>query len=114
MDSKNSIFDLVSLLKVFDANYVSDEECEGLYALDANNPADVALAVDRVLLAEFRSYPAAAKSRMLQLLRSHLDNPREDFDRLFDRVDPVFESGVADKRAFMKAVLKQLESTELT
>ncbi|WP_426321943.1 hypothetical protein [Pseudoduganella sp. R-43] len=111
MKSNNEIFDLLSLLKVFDANYASDEDCEVLNDLDANNPDDVSKAVDVLLISEFRSYLPTVQARLKELLRSRLDNSAEDFAQLFDRVELVFASSVADRRAFMRALLKGLEDS---
>jgi hypothetical protein len=111
MNSKNEIFDLLSLLKVFDTNYASEEDCEAVHDLDANNPEDVLKAVNALLISEFRSYLPTAQARLKELLRSFLDNSAEDFDKLFDRVELVFENSVTDRRAFMGALLKGLEDS---
>ena len=111
MNSKNEIFDLLSLLKVFDASYASEEDCEAVHDLDANNPEDVSKAVNALLVSEFRSYLPTAQVRLTELLRSFLDNSAENFDKLFERVELVFANPVTDRRAFMSALLKGLEGS---
>jgi len=109
MNSKNDFSDLLSLLKVFDANYASEEDCKAVRDLDVNNPEDVSIAVNVLLVPEFRSYLPTAQVRLTELLRSRLDNSEEDFDELFDRVELVFGNSVNDRRAFMRALLRGLE-----
>ena len=110
MNQKNEIFDLLSLLKVFDVNYVSDEDCEVLHELDVNNPVDVSKAVNALLISEFRTYLPTAQTRLKNLLHSYLENPKEDFGALFDRVELAFDNTVSDKRAFMIAIRNSLEA----
>jgi hypothetical protein len=114
MNSKNEIFDLLSLLKVFDVNYASGEDCDAVHDLDVNNPEDVSKAVNALLTSEFRSYLPTVQARLKELLRSCLDNPAEDFEKLFDRVELVFEDSVTDRRAFLRTLLKELEDSGKT
>ena len=79
MKSKDEIFALLSLLKVFDANYASDEDCDALANLDVNNSDDISKAVDALLISEFRTYLPTVQSKLKELLRSNLDNPAQDF-----------------------------------
>lgn len=109
MNSKNQIFDLISLLKVFDANFVSEADIAVLSDLDANNPEDILKAVNALLIPEFQSFLPTAQARLKEILRSHLDNSAEDFGILFDRLELAFESPIVDRRAFMGGLLKGLE-----
>lgn len=56
MKAKQEIFNLLSLLKVFDANYISDEDCLKLHGLDVNHAEDVITAVKALLLPELNTY----------------------------------------------------------
>jgi hypothetical protein len=109
MNSKNQIFDLLSLLKVFDINYISEGEADALCNLDANHQEDVLEAVKIFLIPEFQSYLSTSQSRLNDLLRRSLNNPAEDFEELFDRVELAFESPIADRREFMKNLLTGLD-----
>ncbi|ENW92986.1 hypothetical protein [Acinetobacter dispersus] len=110
MKAKQDIFDLLSLLKVFDANYVSDEDCLKLNGLNVNQPDDVITAVRSLLLPEFNTYPQGSQQRLIALLRSTIFESSEDFSALFDRIELAFDNEVVDKRAFMSALLVGIES----
>jgi len=109
MNSKNEVLDLLSLIKVFDANYVNSSDCDALLGLDVNKPEDISKAVNALLIPEFLTYSPTVQARLKELLHSLLDNPAEDFERLFDRVEFVFESSVEDNRSFMRSLLKELD-----
>ncbi|MBC7814165.1 MAG: hypothetical protein H7175_23625 [Burkholderiales bacterium] len=109
MNSGKEIFDLLSLIKVFDVNYASDEDCVALRDLDPNRSDDVSKAANLLLIPEFRSYLPSAQTRLKELLHSFLNNPTEGFEKLFDRVELVFQTQVTDRRAFMRSLLKELE-----
>lgn len=112
MSGKNVLHDLVTLVKVFDANYVTEEDSEKLSGLDVNQEQGVDEAVRRLLLPEFLSYTVAAQSRLLNSLKDAVADPREDFGRLFDRVEFAFDAPVKDRKRFMRALLRSLESTQ--
>lgn len=111
MKEKKDIFDLLSLLKVFDVNYISNEDCAALQNLNPNDPADVSKAANTVLLREFCTYLPSAQKRLTDLLHSTLADSQEDFHALFERVEPSFNEKIINKRSFMTAILKSIEST---
>lgn len=112
MKVKKEMFDLLSLLKVFDANFVSDADCVQLQGLDVNSPSGVAGAVRALLLPEFQTYTKAAQDRLTNLLRMFLADPSESFGTLFERVELVFDDEITDRRAFMAALLAAIEGAE--
>lgn len=110
MSGKHMLSDLVTLLKVFDANYVSDEDCEKLSGLDVSREEGVKEAVQLLLLPQFRSYTEGARLRLVSSLREAVNDPRQDFSDLFDRIELAFDAAVKDKRWFMQELLRSLES----
>lgn len=109
MKVKKDMLDLLSLLKVFDANFVSDADCEQLEGLDVNSPSGVANAVRALLLPEFHIYTKTARNRQKKLLSMFLADPYEKFDALFEGVELVFDDEITDRRAFMAALLAEIE-----
>ncbi|CAM4433123.1 hypothetical protein F901_00190 [Acinetobacter dispersus] len=109
MKAKQEIFDLLSLLKVFDANYVSDEDCLKLHGLDVNKPEDVITAVNALLLPEFSRYSQSSQQRLITLIHATILDSSEDFIALFDRIELVFDNEIIDKRAFMSVLLTGIE-----
>jgi len=114
MNSKNQIFDLISLIKVFDANSVSDKDIDVLREVDVNNQDQLLKAIDKLLIPEFRSFLPSAQTRLTTLLRSHLENFSEDFEILFDRVELIFKTSIIDRRAFMQCVLQGIEHSMIS
>ncbi len=112
MDKKDTLSDLITLVKVFDVNYITDEDSEKLSGLDANQEDGVGQAVRQLLLPHFNCYTDAAKARLLNSLRSVLADPKEDFIRLFDRVELAFDRPVTNRRNFMQVLLRSIESSE--
>ena len=110
MKARQEVFDLLSLLKVFDANYVSDEDCMVLHGLNVNHPEDLAKAVKELLVPEFHTYPKSAQKRLMDLLHMCISDSSEDFSTLFERVELAFDDEIIDRRAFMSALLICLES----
>ena len=103
---------LISLLKVFDVDYASDDDCDKLQGLSSNNSADVAKAVNLLLMPEFARYIPVAQDRLITLLRTCLADPKEDFSELFERVAFVFDDEVMNPRAFMLALLNAIETAQ--
>lgn len=110
MKAKQKILDLLSVLKVFDVNYASDEDCLKLYGSDVNRSEDVVKAVRTLLLPEFNTYPQDSRQRLIALLRAQILDSSEDFSMLFDRIELAFDNKVIDKRTFMSALLVGIES----
>jgi hypothetical protein len=46
----------------------------------------------------------------LQSLRAAVQDPQEDFRRVFDRIELAFDKPVNDKKVFMAGILCALES----
>ena len=111
MKAEQEICDLLSLLKIFDANYVSTEDCLKLHSLDVNKPENVITAVKALLLPEFNTYPQVSQQRLITLLHATILDSSEDFIALFNRIELAFDNEVIDKRAFMTALLTGIEST---
>lgn len=112
MKSRKEITDLVSLLKVFDVNFVNDEDAAQLSGLNANSEVDIRKAISALLVHEFIRYLPAAQGRMLESLRAYLSDDSEDFSELFDRIELAFDEPLVDRRAFMSIVLDALESVK--
>lgn len=102
--------DLTSLLKVFDANFASEDEVEAVSGLDPNRHEDVVEAARRLLLPEFRGWSLQARESTVALLRRCLEQPQEAFDSVFSNVSPVFDDDVRDARTFMASILAVLAS----
>ena len=113
MKVKNDTFDLLSLLKVFDVNFVSDADSLKLQGLDGNTPGDVAKAVQVLLLPEFHTYTKVARDRLTNLLRERIADPTEDFESLFERVQLAFDNEVIDRRNFMASLLTEIAAENL-
>ncbi len=109
MKKKDEIFFLVSLLKVFDLDYMSDEDATTLRSLDVNNSEDVIRAVQVFLMPEWPTYPKTARDRLLNVLRKSVSDPTENFVELFDQVGLAFEDELTDRRAFMASMLTVIE-----
>jgi hypothetical protein len=110
MQHKKEITDLVSLLKVFDINYVNDADSIQLNGLNVNKATDVRKAVEALLIPEFLSYLPEARARMFKSLRVCLSDDAEDFAELFDRIELAFDEALVDKRCFMLSIFEKLES----
>lgn len=108
MKVKNDMFDLLSLLKVFDVNFMSDADCEQLHGLDVNSHDDVASAVKALLLPELHTYTKSAQDRLINLLHKFIADPSEDFDDLFERVELAFDDEITDRRGFMVTLLAEI------
>ena len=106
--------DFISLLKVFDVNYVTDDDYVKLHGLSGNKSSDVERAVNLLLLPELVTYSDESRSRLVGLLRSAVADPSEDFGFVFDRIELAFEDEVLDKRAFMSALLHGIEVGSLS
>lgn len=109
MKSRKEIADLVSLLKVFDVNFVNDEDAVQLSGLDVNNEVDVRKAINALLIPEFYSYLPTEQKQMLNSLRACLSDDAEDFSMLFDRIELAFDEPLVDRRSFMSIILGALE-----
>ena len=94
MTRGKGISDLLSLLKVFDANFIADADCEKLQGLDINNADDVATACAALLKPEFLTYPTLDQRHLVETLRRSLANPEEDFGELFERIALAFDQEV--------------------
>lgn len=102
--------DLLSLLKTFDVSFAFDDDFRQIQGLNPSRHQDVVVAVRRLVLPEFRSYPAATQQRLLTLLRTSLATEDEDFSGVFGRLEMIFDTVVPNKKAFMSGVLAGLES----
>lgn len=109
MKSRKEIADLVSLLKVFDVNFVNDEDATQLSGLDANCEADVRKAINVLLIPEFVRYLSVSQGRMLESLLAYLSDDTEEFSELFDRIELAFDEPLVDRRSFMSIILDALE-----
>jgi len=109
MKSRKDTADLVSLLKVFDVNFVNDEDVAQLGGLDVNSEVDVRKAINALLIPEFVRYLPAAQGRMLDSLRAYLCDDAEEFSELFDRIELAFDEPLVDRRGFMSIILNALE-----
>lgn len=78
MKAKQEIFDLLNVLKVFDVNYVSHEDCLKLHGLNVNQTEDVVKAVRTLLLPEFNTYSQGSRQRLIALLSAKILDSSED------------------------------------
>jgi hypothetical protein len=109
MKFRKETADLVSLLKVFDVNFVNAEDSDQLSGLDVNSEVDVRKAINALLAPEFFRYLPAAQGRMLDSLHRCLSDDVEDFSALFDRIELAFDESLVDRRRFMSTILDELE-----
>jgi|APLak6261690937_1056196.scaffolds.fasta_scaffold11167_1 hypothetical protein len=112
MKSRKKITDLVSLLKVFDVNFVNDKDAAQLSGLDVNSEVDIRKAINALLIPEFFLYLVTAQGRMLDSLRAYLSDDAEDFSALFDQIELAFDEPLVDRRRFMTTILDALESVK--
>ena len=112
MKSRKEIADLVSLLKVFDVDFVNDEDSAQLSGLDVNSEVDVRKAIKALLIPELVRYSPAAQGQMLDSLRSYMSDDAEDFSALFNRIELAFDESLVDRRCFMSTILDALESVK--
>ena len=101
---------LISLMKVFDVNYVSDDNCRKLAGLDPRDVDDLRKAVALLLVPEFLTYSEAARAGLVTSLRDAIADENESFKDLFDQIAPAFEFEVDNKRAFMKSLYRSIEN----
>lgn len=106
--------DLVTFIKVFDVNYIADDDLKKLNGLDASGEEGVGEAVRRLLLPEFLGYTAAAQARLISSLKNALADPKEDFSDLFDRVELSFDAPIEGRASFMRVLLRSLETVDGT
>lgn len=111
--NKKDVIELINFLKVFDANYVNDEDCAKIKGIDANTLGGVDLAARRLLLPEFSTYIPPARERLLNIFRSCIADQEEDFSTVFDQISLVFDDEIVDRRMFMAALLEEVESWSL-
>jgi hypothetical protein len=100
---------LISLMKVFDVNYVSDEDCRKLAGLHPRDPGGIREAVALLLVPEFLAYSEAARAGLVTALRDAIADENESFKDLFDHIEPAFEFQVDDKRVFMGSLHHAME-----
>ena len=109
MSKKKDVHNITLILKVFDFNYISNENCEKLSGLNPNNSEDIVKAVDLLVLKEFLIYPADVREELLGSLKKMLLNDNEYFVDVFDEIEMAFDDEVENKRNFMQVLLKELE-----
>ncbi|WP_133858911.1 hypothetical protein [Comamonas sp. JUb58] len=104
MKSRKKIAYLVSLLKVFDVNFVNEEDYAKISGLNVNGEVDVRKAIHALMIPEFAYYSPVAQKRMLGSLRAYLSDDVEDFSELFDRIELIFDEYLLDRRRFMSII----------
>jgi hypothetical protein len=110
MSKQDMVEDLICLVKFFDVDYVIDADQELLSRVDPNEQRGIIEVVRCLMVPEFRTYTANAQERILQSLRAAVQDPQEDFRRVFDRIELAFDKPVNDKKVFMAGILCALES----
>lgn len=110
MKYRKEITDLVSLLKVFDINFVNSQDCNQLSGLDVNSDVDVQRVINNLLMPEFANYLPESQKKILEGLHSYLSDEAENFSRLFDRIELAFDGALIDHRHFMSMIFNELNS----
>ena len=109
MHQKTEISYLVSLLKVFDLDYVNMVDEFQISGLDVNNSDDVRTAVCRLMAPEFLTYPPEVKKRLLTSLQMVVGDERR-LSELFDRISLAFKDALVDKQRFLMTIQDELRS----
>ncbi|WP_323637293.1 hypothetical protein [Pectobacterium polaris] len=95
---KGNIFILISLLKVFDANYVVDSEISLLSGLDVNNSQDLKKACDLFLKDEYLSFSDQERCEFMSTIDYFLEDKACDFECLLGELSLVFDNDVLNNR----------------
>lgn len=98
---KRNIFILESLLKVFDANYASEEQANMIEGLDINDSHNLKLACDLLLKEDFLSYTEKEKKDFLVTMEQFLAIDDYSFDELLDGLSFIFYKKIKDNRVFI-------------
>jgi hypothetical protein len=109
MKKREEIFNLISVVKVFDINYISDENCNKISGLDGNKPEDISKAIELLAVPEFSTLLLSERSSLIELLKKCLKDEKEKFYKLFTEIEMAFDNEVENKRNFMAILLKVLE-----
>lgn len=109
MASENELMYLLTILKVFDVNFVVDEDYDKVEGLNPNNPSDVVLAVEALVMPEFESFSPATKQKLLAILCNGLKDQTETFKEVFEQIEPIFETELFNTRSFIVALLSTLK-----
>lgn len=96
---------LVSLLKVFDANYFDHALTPRLKGLNPNNRQDLSTACDMFLQAEYLAFSDRERQNFIAIIDGYLEQPDCDFGDLFASLALVFDEEIRDQRAFMGHLL---------
>lgn len=105
----NDLNDLISILKVFDANYAVPEDCEKIAGLSVNDQADVKKAAGLLLIPEYKNYSINTKARLIKILENALQDEKEAFSALFNRIGLIFDDDLIDPRKFMTSIFDAIK-----
>ena len=98
MKKRDEIFNLISVVKVFDIDYITDEDCNRISGLNGDNPVDASRAIKMLALEEFSTYLPYERLKLVEILRKCLADENEDFSRLFSEIEMAFDDEVENKR----------------
>ncbi|WP_306556019.1 hypothetical protein [Acidovorax sp.] len=95
---------VVSWLKYFDVEYLSDYECEQLASLDVNDPDDRSRAMQLAVSFEFEFLNETSKRSMLSILERSLNVSEVELATIFSRVGMPFVHDVEHPSDFLHAL----------
>lgn len=99
-----SIEGLVSWLKYFDVEYLSDYECAQLASLDVNDPDDRSRAMQLAVSFEFEFLNETSKRSMLSILERSSNVSEVELATIFSRVGMPFVHDVEHPSDFLHAL----------
>ncbi|MEQ4616969.1 MAG: hypothetical protein ABN482_02860 [Corticimicrobacter sp.] len=105
---------LISLLKIFDANYFDHAHESRLKGLNPNDRQDLSTACDIFLQAEYLAFSDRERLDFIAITGFYLEQPGCDFDDLFANLALVFGEEIRDQRAFMGHLLAIIQAYEAT
>ena len=109
MKKRDEIYRLASIVKYFDVNFISNEDCNKIADLDGNFSDGASCAIRLLVVDGFSRYLPHVRVELINLLKKCLADEKEDFSRLFSEIEMAFQTEVENKRHFMQVLLKELE-----
>lgn len=103
---------LVSLLKVFDANYFDHAHASRLNGLNPNDRQDLSTACNTFLQVEYLAFSDGERQDFIDIIGFYLKQPDCGFDDLFASLALVFDEEIRDQRKFMSHLLAIIRAYE--
>ncbi len=105
IEDLNSENALVSLLKVFDVNFINEPEQRELDGLNVNSAEDVRIATRKLVLPSLNNYTLGAQQTIVKALQASVTKTEDQLRHLFNgRIGLAFDQDLTSRRAFLEAV----------